>query len=399
MHICYICREYPSSLRAGGIASYVKEIAIGMKTMGHTVTVVTASDDTRLSSDHVEDGIRIIRLSGGDFWLDSIEPGYKYLKARFIWRFHSYRKKIRKVVESIPNIDLIEVADYGAESLYLQDLDIPIVVRLHTPSLLNRLTLGVNKKKWYSFLNLNAEKRVLENAKYLSSCSQSLLDWVQGHLNISPRLSHVIFNPVSLVSIGEYYKKEKNCKVIFYAGTIVPTKGIGELVEAWLLLNDKLQDKVNLVIAGKEGSYAEQLKGKISDKDKKYIQFLGKINREDLFPYYQFADVCCFPSWWENMPMVCLEAMLCGGIVIGSTSGGMREIICDGVNGFLVKPKSVNELADCLEKVLCLPNDKKQIVRKNALDTIHNYFSLDVISRKMEKFYKEVYTDYSNMKM
>lgn len=47
MHICFVCREYPPSLRGGGIASYIKEVAHGLNALGHRVTVVCASDDTR----------------------------------------------------------------------------------------------------------------------------------------------------------------------------------------------------------------------------------------------------------------------------------------------------------------------------------------------------------------
>lgn len=55
MHICFVCREYPPSLRGGGIASYIKEVAHGLHDAGHRVTVIAASDDTRLSSDE-DDG-------------------------------------------------------------------------------------------------------------------------------------------------------------------------------------------------------------------------------------------------------------------------------------------------------------------------------------------------------
>ena len=50
MHICFVCREYPPSLRGGGIASYQKEMAYGLVTLGHKVTVICASDNTRLES-------------------------------------------------------------------------------------------------------------------------------------------------------------------------------------------------------------------------------------------------------------------------------------------------------------------------------------------------------------
>ena len=59
MHICFVCREYPPSLRGGGIASYIKEVAHGLHDAGHRVTVIAASDDTRISSDDDEEGVRV----------------------------------------------------------------------------------------------------------------------------------------------------------------------------------------------------------------------------------------------------------------------------------------------------------------------------------------------------
>ena len=73
MHIVFVCREYPPTLRGGGIASYIHEMAINLIRRAHSVTVICASDDTRVFSDRKEDGIRVIRLSGGDFILPQIE--------------------------------------------------------------------------------------------------------------------------------------------------------------------------------------------------------------------------------------------------------------------------------------------------------------------------------------
>lgn len=118
MHIVYISQEYPPSLRAGGIASYVKEIAQGMIQLGHQVTVITASDDTRKDSDCMEEQIRVIRLSGGAFFIKTLEGGSNLKKLRIIYRFHSYRRKIKNIVQQLKNVDIVEVADYDAEGLY-----------------------------------------------------------------------------------------------------------------------------------------------------------------------------------------------------------------------------------------------------------------------------------------
>ena len=98
MHIVYVCREYPPTLRGGGIATYIRLIAQGLVERNNKVTVICASDDTRISSDYRDKGVRVIRLSGGDFILPSVESTSLLKKFRFIYRFDSYRKKIREAI-------------------------------------------------------------------------------------------------------------------------------------------------------------------------------------------------------------------------------------------------------------------------------------------------------------
>ena len=396
MNVLYVCREYPPSQRAGGIGSYCKEIAYGMLQRGHNITVLAASDDTRIESDRIEDGIRVIRLSGGDFWVKSAEPGISILKLRSLYRFHSYRRKIRKVVKALSDIDVIEVADFGAEGLYLNDLNIPVITRLHTPSFLDRASVNISKANWKTYIQIIAEKKALMETKYISSCSDCLNVWIRENLGVKPLLSKVILNPVSLdvdkVDNCDYFQNEK--RIIFYAGTLVDIKGVGDLVEACKIIMKNHHFNIELLMAGKEGSYAQQLKESLSEEQKKYIKFLGKKKREELFYYYNNADVCCFPSWWENMPMVCLEAMMCKGLVIGSTSGGMSEIIEDGVNGYLVPRKSPVQLAECIEKALSLREEDANSIKQNAKCTIEEKFETSIISKQMEDFYNAVIEDF-----
>lgn len=399
MNIVYISREYPPSIRMGGIASYVKEIALGMSNLGHNVTVITASDDTRVMSDIYEDGIRVIRLDGGDFFLPTIENGNCLKKARCIYRFLIYRRKLKNVIKSLSHIDVVEVADYAAEGLFLYDVSIPIIVRLHTPSLLDRDTLKVRAKKLtnpYGLILMAAEKYILRKAQYVTSCSETLLEWVKNNCNFNPRLVSVIKNPVSSINLILYKDVEFSNEVstIFYAGTISQIKGVNELYEACKILNEKGKH-VELLMAGKKGEYGCRLEEKVKKNcDDTWCHFLGHCQRSELYKYYATSTLCCFPSWWENMPMVCLEAMMCGGIVIGGNSGGFLEIIRDGENGFIAPIRDVEGLANCIEKVLSMSDISHKKIRKCAQQTIKAEFSTSVIAAKMEIFYKNAITDF-----
>lgn len=393
MHICFVCREYAPSLRGGGIASYIKDMAEGLVALGNKVTVICASDDTRKQSDIVDvHGVRVIRLSGGDFVINGIEKISVIKKFRTIYRFRSYRKKVLSILKGIKDIDIIEVPEFGAEGLYLGDLKIPVVVRLHTPVLLDHYNFSVkkmDKTNWYYYFQGKKELEMIKRAEYITSCSNSLKQWAVKYTGCDENKIKVIYNPVNL-----YYDKKnllrdnnKKTKVILFAGTVCDWKGCGELAAACKILFDKGLN-LRLDIIGKTGAYADMLKTKYQDFP--WFNLIGKMSREDLMDRYNKADIVCFPSWWENMPMVCIEAMLNGAIVLGSSSGGMSEVIKDGENGFIVEPKNMELLASRIKEILSMSNDELVTISDNARKRIKDNFSLDVILKQTMEYYNWV---------
>ena len=398
MHIVYVCREYPPTLRGGGIATYIRLIAQGLVERGNKVTVICASDDTRTSSDYRDKGVRVIRLSGGDFILPSVESTSLLKKFRFIYRFDSYRKKIREAILELEDIDIIEVADFGAESYFLKGINAPVVVRLHTPSLFDRTTLGKKKyqgkDKLFQFIG-EREKYILKHADFLSSCSESLKDWTIQNLGIDSNKIEVIYNPIELPTHKVELKSSTTKATIVFVGTISDVKGCGDLFEAGKLLAEKNVD-FDMFLYGKMGEFAENLK--MNEQSYPWFHVIGKIEREKLFSIYCNASVVCFPSWWDNMPMVCLEAMGVGAVVLGSSSGGMSEIIQDSINGYLIEPHNPLKLADKLLELLQLNTDQRKMISENAKQRIMTHFEKSVVLEQMVNYYHDVISDYKKSK-
>ena len=390
-HIVYITREYPPSFRAGGIATYVQETANILIKNGWKVTVICASDNTLNESIVIENGVTVIRLSGGDFFLANVEKNQFLLKKfRFFYRFFSYRYKIRQIVQKIGDISLIEVPEYGAEGLFLLNIKIPLVVRLHTPMLLDKIT---STKKKLTFFNFHhywlgyLELLVVKKARNITSCSQALKRWFVEEVKIEQSKITNIYNSVKVAeSINTLSIKSDNYTV-FFAGSILEVKGVGELVEAIQILRKRGYD-INLILAGKMAKYAHDLQQKLLTEQTNWCRFLGHLSeRNDLVYYYQNASVCCFPSWWENLPYVCLEAMSFGAIVVGTTKSGFEEIINEGVSGFLCPPQNATLLAETIEKALNLsPNDRKKMA-ENAIENIKNKFSKTVIQENINYYH------------
>ena len=396
MHIVYVCREYPPTLRGGGIATYIRLIAQGLVERNNKVTVICASDDTRISSDYSDRGVRVIRLSGGDFILPSVESPSLLKRFRFIYRFDSYRKKIREAILELDDIDIIEVADFGAESYFLKDINAPVVVRLHTPSLFDRTTLGIKKyqgkDKLFQFIG-EREKYILKHADFLSSCSESLKEWTIQNLGVDSNKIEVIYNPIELPTHKVELKSSTTKATIVFVGTISDVKGCGDLFEAGKLLAKKNVD-FDMFLYGKMGEFAENLK--MNEQSYPWFHVIGKIEREKLFSIYCNASVVCFPSWWDNMPMVCLEAMGVGAVVLGSSSGGMSEIIQDSINGYLIEPHNVNLLAEKLQFLINLDSKTKKQISDNAKKRIENDFSLRTIVDKTIDYYNRVINKFKN---
>lgn len=399
MHICFVCREYIPSLRGGGIASYTKEMAEGLSARGHKVTIICASDNTSEESDTTGlNNIRVIRLRGGDFYIPEVEKGNIIYKFRPIYRYFSYRKRIRETIENFDDIDIIEVPDFGGESYYLKDINIPVVIRLHTPSLFDRNTLTIARyrgiKKLFYLVD-KQELKLINSAKYITSCSESLKKWCIDNIGTEENKIKVIYNPINTKSFNVFNPVEfvdKKIYKIVFAGTISDVKGCGDLYEAGKILNNKYNVYVNIELYGKDGKYAEKLK--TISKNDKWFNICGKIDRDKLLSIYKKADLVCFPSWWDNMPMVCIEAMLQNAIVLASNSGGMSEIITDGYNGFLIPPHNPELLAEKIYKILMLNKEVKYKISDNANKKIINDFNSDKIIDITLNYYKKIIKDF-----
>jgi glycosyltransferase involved in cell wall biosynthesis len=81
-------------------------------------------------------------------------------------------------------------------------------------------------------------------------------------------------------------------------------------------------------------------------------RFTGPLTREQIPEEISRAGLVVLPSRWDNFPYTCLEAMAAGRAVIATASGGMGDMITDGVDGILVPPRSPQVLAETILKQL-----------------------------------------------
>lgn len=156
-----------------------------------------------------------------------------------------------------------------------------------------------------------------------------------------------IYNPVSqkvVQAVADIPATKKEGFQFTFVGRLDPQKNLTHLLNAFKIVLDNRKD-VTLHLVG-EGILTEQLQEEtarlgISD----YVVFEGM--RRDIENVYSVSDAVVLSSNYEGMPNCLIEAIACGIPVISYDCPiGPREIIQDGVNGYLVRFLDVNELAD-----------------------------------------------------
>ncbi|MEL6456934.1 MAG: glycosyltransferase family 1 protein [Cyanobacteria bacterium J06621_15] len=117
--------------------------------------------------------------------------------------------------------------------------------------------------------------------------------------------------------------------------------------------------------------------------------FVGYLTGTDLASAFASADAFVFPSRTETLGLVLLEAMAAGCPVVAARSGGIPDIVTDGVNGYLFEPKSDDAGAIAATLRLLGENQEREIIRQNARQEAERW-GWSAATRQLESFYEGV---------
>jgi colanic acid/amylovoran biosynthesis glycosyltransferase len=92
-----------------------------------------------------------------------------------------------------------------------------------------------------------------------------------------------------------------------------------------------------------------------------HVKLHGKLSADEIRDKLQNADVFLLTSLTEGISNAALEAMSCGLPVVTTDSGGMREAVTDGIEGFVVPIMDPNAVAAALEKLSKDPGLRKKM--------------------------------------
>lgn len=250
---------------------------------------------------------------------------------------------------------------------------------------------------WRQVLFRNLERLGSHWCDKMIFISQPLIDWALGDHIVGEEKIVKIYSGIQVDKFHPVKSEEKNRirskwelrqeeAVVGMVSKLWEGKGHYVLIEAFKLVKEKIKD-AKLVIVGEGYLYDELFRMVDTNGLRESVLFTGfQMNVSEIIATF---DVAVLPSFFEGMGRVILEAMAMEKPVVASRVGGIPDLIDEGINGLLVRPGDVKELAHALEKVL----SDKGLARKMGREgrkRIQAQFSADIMVRSIEKLYREL---------
>ena len=164
----------------------------------------------------------------------------------------------------------------------------------------------------------------------------------------------------------EYYRKQDIPDEISFLliSRLLKVKGVIEYIKAAEKIK-LLYPDINFKLVGPADPNPTGIK--ISEiqsyLDKGIIEYFGR--QDDIRPFLKEAAVFVLPSYREGLSHTILEAMAVGRAIITTNVPGCKETVLDGLNGYLVEPYSVDDLADKMKALVEDPQIVKEMGNKS----------------------------------
>lgn len=173
------------------------------------------------------------------------------------------------------------------------------------------------------------------------------------------------------------YPRSKKIKFVFIS-RVMKEKGIEEFLEAAEVINKKYPNTEFHICGFVEDEYKE----KISELSKKeYIIYHGMVS--DIRKILENTNCTIHPSYYpEGMSNVLLESASSGRPIISTDRSGCREVVDNGINGFIVKQRNVNSLIEKIELFLKLTYEEKKDMGIAGRIKVEKEFNREIVVKQ-----------------
>lgn len=223
----------------------------------------------------------------------------------------------------------------------------------------------------------------LKHADFVFFQNQESMDFFR-HNHVKPKEQSLIAG--SGVNLERFYYADYPQPAdgihFLFISRILPKKGIQQYLDVADIIRQKHKNVFFHIVGIKDDSYYSCL---IEEKAQKGI-IIYHGQQTDVRPYIQKCHCLVHPSFYpEGLSNVCLESSAMGRPVITTNKSGCREIVTNGVTGYLVKQQDTNDLLEKVEQFISLSYEQKKEMGLQAHKKVTREFNrADVVKRYIE---------------
>jgi glycosyltransferase involved in cell wall biosynthesis len=202
------------------------------------------------------------------------------------------------------------------------------------------------------------------------------------------------FRPISQSRARSLLQLPPRGKMLLSVGNLLPTKGFQYIIEAFASIGRAPEGRhMRLYIVG-QGPYRAELEKQIERLDLRSRVFLiGPIPHQQLYRWYNAADLFCLASVREGWPNVVMEALACGLPVVATAVGGVPEILTSQEDGLLIDAPRDSRFAQQLGTTILTALRKRWSREKIARRRRDNTWQS--VARRMEEIFRQTLSDRS----
>jgi glycosyltransferase involved in cell wall biosynthesis len=282
-------------------------------------------------------------------------------------------------------IHVVNPAVLGLSGIFhAKTKDIPLVASYHThlPQYLQHYGLGALEGLLWELLKLGHNQAALNLCTSTAMCEELSSRGIERVDLWQKGVDTETFHPIrkSEEMRSHLSQNSPDSPLLLYVGRLSAEKEI-ERIKPIL----EAIPNARLALVG-DGPHRQALEAHFADTN---THFVGYLRGVDLGAAFASADAFIFPSRTETLGLVLLEAMAAGCPVVAANSGGIPDIVTDGVNGYLFDPKTDDAGAIAATIRLLEEKQEREIIRQNARREAESW-GWGAATRQLQNYYHDV---------
>src|SRR5699024_4361969 len=365
---------YPS---VGGSGVIATELGIQMARRGHEVHFISSSVPFRL--EHNYDNIYTHRTEVNDYSVFKYPPYDITLSSKISEIIDRYELDVIHMHYAIPHA----VCGILARQMSKKK-DVGIVTTLHGTDI---TVLG------HDMSLVSAIKFGIDNSDITTSVSSSLTEETYELIQPESEIETVYnfvdesrFNTGKRDEIKQKLKEKlnipKNSKVLMHTSNFRKIKNADDIVRTFYETSKEIDCHLVFVGDGPDMYSIRSLVSSLGIEDR--VHFAGQ--QSDVSSYYKLSDAFLLLSAKESFGLAMLEAMYCGAVPVGSTAGGISEVIKHKETGYVVEVGDYKQAAAYLIELLS-DDTLYEEMQDKMLKDVKKRFNMDSIVTEYENFY------------